>query len=177
MAKILRRIWILIRWCWRNTGSADKAGIYITAIAHLAVIIVLLAVQVHTVLRSSNTFLLDFSAQEAEEERIKETEFKESISKRLDELLGDIPVDRHEPQSDQQIRNIAVDAGGHLKDDRNTDVSDLYADAARLERELKSGMEHAIYEDARDEAVEIGKENRKGTENPERHEYTGPSVL
>lgn len=177
MAKILRRIWILIRWCWRNTGSADKAGIYITAIAHLAVIIVLLAVQVHTVLRSSNTFLLDFSAQEAEEERIKETEFKESISKRLDELLGDIPVDRHEPQSDQQIRNIAVDAGGHLKDDRNTDVSDLYADAARLERELKSGMEHAIYEDARDEAVEIGKESRKGTENPERHEYTGPSVL
>lgn len=174
MAKILRRIWILIRWCWRNTGSADKAGIYITAIAHLAVIIVLLAVQVHTVLRSSNTFLLDFSAQEAEEERIKETEFKESISKRLDELLGDIPVDRHEPQSDQQIRNIAVDAGGHLKDDRNTDASKLYADAQRLNNELKSGRRHAIYEDARNEAVEIGKAD---TGNTAESEYSGPSVL
>lgn len=174
---MLRKIWTKIRWRLRHLGSDDKAGIYLTVIAHLTVIIVLLAVQINTELRRSDTFLLDFSGQEAEDARIREDEFRESISKRLDELLGDIPVDRHEPQSDQQIRNIAVDAGGHLKDDRNTDVSDLYADAARLERELKSGMEHAIYEDARDEAVEIGKENRKGTENPERHEYTGPSVL
>ena len=132
---MLRKIRIMIRWRYRHISSEDKAGIYITAIAHLAVIIILLAVQVHTVLRSTNAFLLDFSAQEAEEERLRETELQERISEKLDRMLGDRPVDRTAPQNDGQIRNIAVDAGKHLKDDRNTDASRLYADAEQLEKD------------------------------------------
>lgn len=174
---MLRKIRIMIRWRYRHISSEDKAGIYITAIAHLAVIIILLAVQVHTVLRSTNAFLLDFSAQEAEEERLRETELQERISEKLDRMLGDIPVDRLAPQNDGQIRNIAVDAGKHLKDDRNTDASRLYADAEQLEKDLKAGRDHAVYEDARNEAVEIGKENSNKADNPERNEYTGPSIL
>lgn len=174
---MLRRIRILIRWRLTHLGSEDKAGIYLTVIAHLAVIIVLLAVQVHTAIRRSDTFLLDFSAQEAQEKNIEETEFKESISKRLEEMLGDVPLQQNRAAG-EPVRNIAVDASGHLKDDRNTDASDLYADAERLARELKEGQKQAITEDARDEAVEIGKENKKDSDaTSSEKEYSGPSVL
>ena len=174
---MLKKIWTMIRWRYRHIGSEDKAGLYITVIAHLAVIIILLAVQVNTALKSTDTFLMDFSASEAEEAQIKEREFKENISEKLDKLLGDIPEYRQELQLDGQVRNIAVDAGRHLKDDRNTDASKLYADAEELENELKSGRDHAIYEDARNETVEIGKEHMAGQPDNSRQEYKGPTVL
>ena len=174
---MLRMIWTKIRWRLRHLGSDDKAGIYLTVIAHLAVIIVLLAVQINTELRRSDTFLLDFSGQEAEDARIREDEFRESISRRLDEMLGDIPVTHPERNPDgNTVRNIAVDASGHLKDDRNTDAARLYADAEKLADELRSGQGHAIEEDARDEAVEIGQEQDGQGEDREK-EYSGPSVL
>ena len=173
------RIWTKIRWRYRNISSGDKAGLYLTVIAHLAVVIILLAVQVHTALRNGDSFLLDFSATDERDAMIQEEEFRESISERLDKLLGDIPVSaQRAPLPDEQVRNIAVDAGGHLKDDRNTDASRLYADAERLENELKSGRDHAIYEDAGDDAVEIGAEGKSDEKAaPERKEYAGPSVL
>ena len=166
----------MIRWHFRHLGSEDKAGIYLTAIAHLAVIIVLLIVQVHTVLRSNSSFLMDFSAYEEKEKLQKEAELKESIRKKLDRLLGEVSVP-FEPEIEEntEIRNIAVDASGHLRDDRNTDASSLYADAEQLEKELKAGQNHAIYEDARDEAVEIVKEHKDNNDTGD--EYSGPSVL
>ena len=171
------KVWTRIRWQFRDSSSGDKAGLYLTVIAHLTVIIVLLAVQVNTAIRKSDSFLLDFSAADEREARIKEEAFRESISSRLDKMLGDVPATRPEPETGDRIRNIAVDAGGPLKDDRNTDVSRLYEDARRLDDELKSGRNHAIYEDATDEAVETGKENGKGSEDQEKTEYSGPSVL
>ena len=175
---MLRRIRTSIRWRLTHLGNEDKAGIYLTVIAHLAVIIILLAVQVHTAVRRGDTFLLDFSGQEAEENRLVEENFKESISRRLDEMLEGMPAARMQEQhSADPVRNIATDASGHLKDDRNTDVSELYADAERLSRELKAGQRHAIVEDARDEAVEIGKENGAESSEDSGKEYSGPSVL
>ena len=171
------KVWTRIRWQFRDSSSGDKAGLYLTVIAHLTVIIVLLAVQVNTAIRKSDSSLLDFSAADEREARIKEEAFRESISSRLDKMLGDVPATRPEPETGDRIRNIAVDAGGPLKDDRNTDVSRLYEDARRLDDELKSGRNHAIYEDATDEAVETGKENGKGSEDQEKTEYSGPSVL
>ena len=157
---MLRKIWTKIRWRLRHLGSDDKAGIYLTVIAHLAVIIVLLAVQINTELRRSDTFLLDFSGQEAEDARIREDEFRESISRRLDEMLGDIPVTHPERNPDgNTVRNIAVDASGHLKDDRNTDAARLYADAEKLADELRSGQE------------------QDGQGEDREKEYSGPSVL
>ena len=119
------KVWTRIRWQFRDSSSGDKAGLYLTVIAHLTVIIVLLAVQVNTAIRKSDSFLLDFSAADEREARIKEEAFRESISSRLDKMLGDIPATRPEPETGDRIRNIAVDAGGPLKDDRNTDVSRL----------------------------------------------------
>ena len=55
------------------TGE-DRAGLYITVIFHLLVIIVLLASQISSALRKGESFLIDFSKQEIIEEKKKEGE-------------------------------------------------------------------------------------------------------
>lgn len=148
-------------------NNEDKAGLYITIIFHLMVIIVLLVYQIDSTLRREESFVLDFSKQEEIEKREKETAFKEDISRHLDELIAAAR------SSSEPIRNLAVDAGSQLKDDRNTDADQLYKDAERLAKDLKDGQ--AIQEDAREETVELP--SQKKQENTEKKEYSGPSVL
>ena len=147
--------------------NEDRAGLYITIIFHLMVIIVLLAYQIDSTLKKEESFVLDFSKQEEIEKMEKEKAFKEDISRRLDDLIAAAR------SSSDQIRNIAVDAGSQLKDDRNTDADQLYKDAERLAQDLRDG--HAEQEDARDETVEL--QTQKRQENTEKKEYKGPSVL
>lgn len=147
--------------------NEDRAGLYITIIFHLMVIIVLLAYQIDSTLKKEESFVLDFSKQEEIEKMEKEKAFKEDISKRLDDLIAAAR------SSSDQIRNIAVDAGSQLKDDRNTDADQLYKDAERLAQDLRDG--HAEQEDAPDETVEL--QTQKRQENTEKKEYKGPSVL
>ena len=148
-------------------NTEDKAGLYITIIFHLVVIIVLLASQLDSALKKEESFVLDFSKQEEVERLKKEEAFKENISKRLDELIA---ASRN---SSEPIRNIAVDAGSQLKDDRNTDADQLYKDAERLAKELRDGQNEL--EDAREETVELPK--KKKEEDAKKKEYSGPSVL
>ena len=148
-------------------NTEDKAGLYITIIFHLVVIIVLLASQLDSALKKEESFVLDFSKQEEVERLKKEEAFKENISKRLDELIA---ASRN---SSEPIRNIAVDAGSQLKDDRNTDADQLYKDAERLAKELRDGQNEL--EDAREETVELPK--KKKEEDTKKKEYSGPSVL
>ncbi|MDD5911269.1 MAG: energy transducer TonB [Bacteroidales bacterium] len=148
----------------------NRAGLYITVIFHLTVIIVLLAVGIDSTLKRENTFVLDFSKQEEMERQEKEMEFREDISKKLDEL---IEASRNTPSS--QIRNIAVDSRSSLKDDRGTDAEQLYKDAERLAVELKNGQKDAIEEDAREETVEMPSDKKKDESNQK--EYSGPSVV
>ena len=170
---MLKELWSKILRRYKLISNEDKAGIYITVIIHLTVIIVLAISQIGSELSKLNTFVMDFSAQEAEEEKIKEKAFKEEISKRLDDLIsGKIPIER---ASNKNVKNIAVDAGSHLKDDRNTNAEDLYKDAERLAQQLKNGQKQAIMEDAREETVDLGKEHKKSAS--EEREYSGPSVL
>ena len=156
-----------IFFCKRRS-SEDKAGLYITVIFHLTVIIILLACQIDNQLKKEESFVLDFSRQEEIERRLEEQAFKEDISKRLDEL---IEMSR---RSSEPIRNIAVDAGSTLRDDRNTDVDQLYKDAERLAQELKNGQS-AVEEDARNETVELPSQKKESEK--EKKEYKGPSVL
>ena len=107
----------------------------------MVVIIVLLAYQIDSALKREESFVLDFSKQEEIEKRVKEQAFKEDISKRLDDLIAAAR------NSSEPVRNIAVDAGSQLKDDRNTDADQLYKDAERLAKDLRDGQ--AIQEDAR----------------------------
>ena len=83
-------------------NTEDKAGLYITIIFHLVVIIVLLASQLDSALKKEESFVLDFSKQEEVERLKKEVAFKEDISKRLDQLIA---ASRN---SSEPIRNIAV---------------------------------------------------------------------
>ena len=150
-------------------NKEDRAGLYLTVIFHLTVIIVLLLYSIDTTLKREESFVLDFSKQEEIERKEKEEVFKEDISRKLDEMIAAAR------SSSAPIRNIAVDAGNtQLKDDRGTDAEQLYKDAARLAKELKNGQKDAIEEDARDETVQM-QHQKKSDEN--KKEYSGPSVV
>jgi len=146
----------------------DRAGLLITVIVHLTVIIVFLLVQIGKELSKESTFVLDFTKQEELEKAKKEIDFKDDISRKLDELLGSTP---NYKASD--IRNIAVDRA-NLKDDRNTDADQLYKDAERLAKELKDGQNQNI-EDARSETVDLNPTIHKTSDS--KKEYSGASVL
>ena len=152
----------------KKRSSEDKAGLYVTVIFHLTVIIILLACQIDNQIRKEESFVLDFSKQEELERKLEEQTFKEDISKRLDQLI------EMARQSSEPVRNIAVDAGSTLRDDRNTDADQLYKDAERLAQELKNGQS-ALEEDTREETVELPTQKKESEK--EKKEYKGPSVL
>ena len=148
----------------------NRAGLYITVIFHLTVIIVLLLYQIDSTIRKEESFVLDFSKQEEIERREKEEIFKENISKKLDELIAAAQ------SSSAPIRNIATDASrAQLKDDRGTDAEQLYKDAAKLAQDLKNGTKDAIEENAVNETVEMQHQQKAPKENQK--VYSGPSVL
>lgn len=156
----------------KKLSSEDKAGIYITVIVHLTVIIVFLLLQIGRVVKKENSFVLDFSREEAlekkklEEKRMEEeAAFNEAISKKLDELISGADA--------SAFRNIAVDRAAALKDDRNTDVEKLYADAERLAAELKSG----VVPEEPDEDYAPLSSVKKNKEAMAAKEYSGPSVV
>ena len=151
----------------KRMKSEDKAGLYITVIFHLTVIIVLLVYGIDSTIKREESFVLDFSKQEEIERVMKEKAFKEDVSKRLDRL---IEMSR---ASSEPIRNIAVDAGSKLKDDRGTDAEELYKEAERLAQELKNGQ----LEDAREETVELPSEQKEHKKDEPKKEYSGPSVV
>ena len=151
-------------------NKESRAGLYITVIFHLTVIIVLLLYQIDATVRREESFVLDFSEQEEIERIEKEIAFKEDISKRLDDLIAAAH------NSGEPIRNIAVDASrAQLKDDRGTDADQLYKDAERLANDLKNGHKDAVEEDAREETVEM--QHQKKPDQKNQKEYSGPSVL
>lgn len=142
----------------------DRAGLYITVIFHLVVIIILLLTQIGFSLKHENSFVLDFSRQEEIEKAQKEEMFKDDVSKRLEELLaggGSIPV-----------RNVAVDRSA-LKDDRGTNAEELYKDAERLQQELDKGYE--VEND--DDYVAPAKAESISDERKKESDYKGPSVV
>ena len=145
--------------------SEDRAGLYITVIFHLVIIIILLACQIGAALRRDNTFVLDFSKQEEVEKQKAEENFKEEVSDRLDQLLA--------AASGVPIRNIAVDRSSALKDDRNTNAEQLYKDAERLAQELKDGFKS---DEPDDDYVAISMPAVK-KEEPKKQTYSGPSVV
>ena len=153
-----------------NNRSESRAGLYLTVIFHLTVIIVLLLYQIDSTIRKEESFVLDFSKQEEIERIEKEEAFREDISRRLDDLISAAQ------SSGAPIRNIAVDASrAQLKDDRGTDAEQLYKDAERLAQDLRNGHKDAIEEDAREETVEMQHQHKPEDRN--RKEYSGPSVL
>ncbi|HAY19220.1 MAG TPA: hypothetical protein DCY24_08640 [Rikenellaceae bacterium] len=144
--------------------SDDRAGLYITIIFHLMVIIVLLVCQISSAIKRGNTFVLDFSKQEKVEKEQAEKNLKEEVSERIDRMLA--------AAAGVPVRNVAVDRGA-LKDDRNTDAEELYKDAEKLAQDLKNGPK---LDEPDDDYASVSKpEPRK--EERKSSSYKGPSVV
>lgn len=151
----------------KRLDKEDKAGLYITVIVHLTVIIVLLASQLSIQLQKENSFVLDFTKQESVEKLKQELAFKEEVSKRIDELIetggGSVPV-----------RNVAVDRGA-LKDDRGTDAEQLYKDAERLQQALDNTFNR---QESPDDYIPLPETKHETPARQEQKEvYSGPSVV
>lgn len=142
----------------------DKAGLYITLIVHLGILIVLLIAQIGFSLQRENSFVIDFSKQE-ELRRIEEKkQFDENISKRVDDLISGA--------SGIEFRNVTSSRNREiLKDDRSTDADQLYKDAERLAKDLKSGP------DQMDDDYVAEPTRKTDDKKSETRQYSGPSVL
>lgn len=142
----------------------DKAGLYITLIVHLGILIVLLIAQIGFSLQRENSFVIDFSKQE-ELRRIEEKkQFDENISKRVDDLISGA--------SGIEFRNVTSSRNREiLKDDRSTDADQLYKDAERLAKDLKSGP------DQMDDDYVAEPTRKTEDKKSETRQYSGPSVL
>ena len=150
------------------SNKENRAGLYLTIIFHLVVVIVLLVYQIDSRIKAESSFVLDFTKQEEIEKEQKLQEMKTEVSKRLDDLIAAARA------NNKGIKNLAVDANSQLKDDRNTDADQLYKDAERLANELKAGQS-AIQEDAREETVELPSKKKEDKTNTK--EYSGPAVI
>ena len=149
----------------KRLSQEDKAGLYITAIIHLSVIIVLLASQIGYSIQKENTFVLDFTKQEEKEKVERQEQLREDVAAQLDRLLqaaGSVP-----------IRNVAVDRST-LKDDRGTNAEELYKDAERLAQELRNGQQQNQQDD---DFVDISHDKPDKPDNSSAKTYSGPSVL
>lgn len=152
----------------------DKAGLYLTVIFHLVILIILLIAQIGFSLQKENSFVIDFSKQEAIEEQQKKERFEEEVTRKVDDLIA-AKVDRMlAGTSGVEFRNTTTSRNkGMLKDDRNTDAEKLYADAERLAKDLKNGPDMDTEDDYVETPSKVRKEDTKSSDKT----YSGPSVL
>ena len=144
----------------------QKAGLYVTAIVHLVVIIVLLAVRIGFEVQRENSFVLDFTKQEELEKKEEETRLQESAAAALERLIA--------ASAGVPIRNVTVDRSA-LKDDRGTNAEELYREAERLAQELKDGQNRP--QDIEETIIAAPPSSVKTEEPAAARPYSGPSVL
>lgn len=119
----------------------DKAGLYLTIIVHLVILIILLIAQIGYSLKREDTFVIDFSKQEMLEEKKAQETFEKDIDKKIDDLVSSKIAKMLDGTSGVDFKNVTSSRNNStLKDDRNTDAEKLYADAARLAKDLKGGF-------------------------------------
>ena len=154
---------------WGGKNKEDRVGFYTTLIFHLAVLIVLLVVSIGKVASTENTFVLDFTKQEELERLQREVELQEQVARNLEDQLA------RQPQ--QRIRNVAVDAGSKLKDDRFKNPAEVYDEAKELQRKLDASKRDALAQKAAEEAVDLNREQKGEESNEPAPAFQGPSVI
>ena len=153
----------------KSDRLSRRAGIYITVIFHLLLIIVLLIVSISTVTKGEISFVTDSEGQihrqrVEEQERLQE-EIKAIAKAQLEDQMAGRPVTTY--------RAVAVNRSSQLKDDRNTDADKLYKDAEDLQKRIKEAARIEIP----DGADNVSTYNETSEEKAETKPYTGPSVL
>jgi TonB family protein len=139
--------------------------LYITVSIHLAVIIVLLAARIGYEVQRENSFVMDFTAQEAAEKLQERIRMQQRIEAQLEQMISD--------PGGVPLRNVTVDRSA-LKDDRGTDADELYREAERLAKELQEGQSRA--DESQDSFAAI-QEEKKEKKTEQAKPYSGPSVL
>lgn len=154
---------------WGGRKKEDRVGFYTTLVFHLAVLIILLAVSIGRVASTENTFVLDFTRQEELERLQREVELQEQVARNLEDQLS------RQPQ--QRVRNVAVDAGSKLKDDRFKNPSEVYDAAKELQRKLDASKRDALAQKAAEEAVDMNQEPVEEKSTEPAPAFQGPSVI
>ncbi len=147
----------------------DKAGVYLTVIFHLVILIILLAYSIHKQLKAETSFVLDFTAQEELEKRQQYEAMQASVSQELDELI-------RAASKGSTPRNVAVDASAPkngLKDDRHSSPNEIYDEARRLQERLDQNRRDVERAAQSEDDIDLG------TSKPsaETESYSGPSVI
>lgn len=154
----------------KTDRKSSRVGLYTTLIFHLSVLIILLGFSIGRVASPETSFVLDFTRQEELERQQREIELKEEVNKSIDDLLSSTPRSR--------IRNVAVDAGSKLRDDRFKNPSQVYDEAKELQRKLDASKRDALAQRAADDAAEAAIRNAsESNEQDEASAYRGPSVI
>ena len=139
-------------------SNSRKIGLYVTVIFHITVIAVLMGVSLKKTIDRSDNLLMEFMNEQQIEE-LKELEEKlkdEELNKKGEEALY---------QDLAEIKNIAIDESGQLKDDRGTDAEDLYKRHEELMKELENAQKYDT--DSPEEEAYI----------PEDHKKDSPKIL
>ena len=156
-----------------KVDNSNKAGLYLTIIVHLVAIIILLSWSIHVQLSKDTSFLIDFSAQEEEERLAEQTRMQESVKEELDAEI-DALLNASRSQNAQNIRNVAVDASEHLRDDRHDNPEDIYRDALELQERLDRTRREVEEASDDEDNVSLGNDNN---DKSKKETYTGPSVI
>ncbi len=136
--------------------KGNRIGWTVTVIFHVAVIVVLMGYKLHTTLEKTDQLAVEFVSQED----IETLEELESLQKELARLQNLAEGDEAFNNSGQEIRNEIVDESGELKDDRNTDAKDLYAEHERLMKELEEMQRHRQEYDEEEDRVSLPEEGK-----------------
>lgn len=143
----------------------NNAGLLLTISFHLIVLIIFLSYSIKSVSQKETSFVLDFTKQEQLEKEIEQMQFKESVSKELDQLLS--------AAKSQKVRNATVNASSNLKDDRNKNPQDIYDQANKLQAKLDASRRQAEKEQITEDDAVVSKKETKNKADA----YKGPSVL
>ena len=154
-------------------SKADKlskrAGIYITVIFHLVLVIVLLIFSISTVTKGEVSFITDseglIQKQKLLEEERRQEEIKAIAKAQLEDQLAGRAVNTY--------KAVPVSGNSKLKDDRNTDSDKLYKEAEDLQQRIKAAAKINTSEGTDD--ISLPKEKSEVAE--EVKPYQGPSVL
>jgi hypothetical protein len=158
-----------------------SSGIYGTIIFHLIVAIILLSSQIYSYTADSREAVLLVvppdeetfipvqtvrMPQTARTEVSTPVNKREQLSKELDRLIA----------SGTTPRNVAVDASQQrrqsLRDDRNTNTSQLYEEARKVQQRIDAARREAALRQGSDEVA-----TTVATPPPAKESYNGPSVL
>ena len=155
-----------------RVDTDDKAGLYLTLIVHLILIIVLLSWSIHTQLVRDTSFVIDFSQQEAQEAMEARAQMQESVSEELEAEL-DALLNASRNQNAQSIRNVAVDASEPLRDDRYDNPEDIYREARELQERLDQSRREVEEASSSEDQVSVYHED----DGQKAEAYQGPSVI